>query len=90
MNTFNVPLRTIEFAVNVQYTHTGEIPRQLERASVTFNADGSLLIKNRAGAELRLDYDAAVGLALLLKAEVLKPVASPSFGFRASFTPVSP
>lgn len=69
--------RTIEFAVTPQQkTFRNDAPKKLERASITFDSDPTThkpfaRITNRSGEVLRLDQDALVGLALVLRDEFL-------------------
>lgn len=81
-NTLNQPVvaTTVDFAVNVRHTYKGDTPSTIERASVAFHSTGQIVIRNRSGDELRLDADAAVALAILLRDTLLVPVKVASFG----------
>lgn len=71
---------TVDFAVNVRHTYKGNAPSVIERASVAFHSTGQIVIYNRAGDVMRLDRDAAVALAILLRDKLLVPVDVSSFG----------
>lgn len=71
-------LRTIDFLVNPERPQGRDAPRRIERATLTLGAVDPVTrtpyvtVRNRAGAELRLDIDAAIGLALVLREEYLR------------------